>query len=112
MAEGDVVHQLSTDEHLIYPTEVLSALAEPHRQTVLRLLEKRPLSQSDLVRELWISQPLVSHHLKVLRAADLVELVTQERRRVYRLRVHNLAAVGRQLTAMAERAHASLDRPA
>ena len=93
-----------------YPTAVLSALAEPHRQQVLHLLEQRELSQSDLVQALGISQPLVSHHLKVLREAELIETAVQGRRRMYRLRAQTLATVGRRLTSMAERAETAPER--
>ena len=99
------------EEALSYPTAVLSALAEPHRQQVLHLLEQQELSQSDLVAALGISQPLVSHHLKVLREAELVETAVQGRRRIYRLRAQTLATVGRRLTSMAERARTAPEQP-
>ena len=98
------------DEPVSYPTAVLSALAEPHRQQVLHLLAGQELSQGDLVAALGISQPLVSHHLKVLREAELIETAVQGRRRMYRLRAQTLATVGRRLTSMAERARTAPER--
>lgn len=107
-------HQLADlrEQPVAYPTAVLSALAEPHRQQVLQLLVREELSQGDLVRALGISQPLVSHHLKVLREAELIETAVQGRRRIYRLRVQTLAMVGRGLTTMAERARAAAEQSA
>ena len=106
MSRRKTAHQQSepSEPAAGYPTAVLSALAEPHRQQVLALLERQELSQGDLVRALGISQPLVSHHLKVLREAELIETAVQGRRRIYRLRAQTLAVVGRRLTTMAERA--------
>ena len=104
-------HEAAQQQLLQQEAMVLSALAEPHRHSVLHLLERQQLSQSDLVRELGISQPLVSHHLKVLREAQLIEAVSGGRTRLYRLRSQPLAAVGRRLTAMAERASTTTAMP-
>jgi ArsR family transcriptional regulator len=58
-------------------------LAEPRRQELVRLLEHEQLTQGQLVSRLGLSQPLLSHHLKVLREAGLVERTTCERVHVY-----------------------------
>jgi DNA-binding transcriptional ArsR family regulator len=64
------------------PFEVL---AEPNRRRILDLLraEERPVSE--LVRELSVSQPAVSKHLRVLREAGLVTVRPEAQRRVYRV---------------------------
>ena len=51
---------------------LLAVLAEPRRQDLVRLLEHEQLTQRQLVERLGLSQPLLSHHLKVLREAGLV----------------------------------------
>lgn len=106
------VRNEARDGRVLYATTLLNALAEPHRQTVLRLLERHQLSQRELVLELGISQPLVSHHLKVLREAGLVESTICGRTRVYRLRAQTLSAIARRLTVMAERARVMAELPA
>lgn len=85
-------------------TAVLHALAEPRRQDLVRLLERRQLTQRDLMEQLGLSQPLLSHHLKVLREAGLVETTICGRVRVYRLRADTLRTLSERLVGMAERA--------
>ena len=64
------------------PFEVL---AEPNRRRILDLLrvEERPVGE--LVRELEVSQPAVSKHLRVLREAGLVTVRPEAQRRLYRV---------------------------
>lgn len=80
---------------------LLAVLAEPRRQELVRLLEHDQLTQGQLVSRLGLSQPLLSHHLKVLREAGLVERTTCDRVHVYRLRAATLTALAERLTAMA-----------
>jgi DNA-binding transcriptional ArsR family regulator len=47
----------------------------------------------DLVRELAVSQPAVSKHLRVLRDAGLVEVRSDAQRRLYRVRAEPLRAI-------------------
>jgi ArsR family transcriptional regulator, arsenate/arsenite/antimonite-responsive transcriptional repressor len=97
-------------ERVDVPT-LLAALAEPHRQRIVRLLERKQLAQRDLMTVLDISQPLVSHHIKVLREAGLIESTICERITVYRLRSDMLDALGDRLTTMAERARRTGAKP-
>lgn len=83
---------------------LLQALAEPHRQEVVRLLQTKQLSQKDFVERLGISQPLLSHHLKVLREAGLLESTVCERITVYRLRADTLQELSERLGDMARQA--------
>lgn len=72
----------------------LSALADPTRRGVVRLLRVEPRRAGDLAQALNSSPPAMSRHLKVLRRAGLVEpLIVEEdaRGRVYRLRVEPLS---------------------
>jgi DNA-binding transcriptional ArsR family regulator len=61
-------------------------IAEPNRRRILDLLRDRERPVGDLVRQLSISQPAVSKHLRVLRDAGLVEVRTDAQRRLYRVR--------------------------
>jgi DNA-binding transcriptional ArsR family regulator len=49
------------------------ALADPTRQEIMDLLCCRWLNVSDIVDQLDVSQPTVSHHLGILKAAGLVD---------------------------------------
>ena len=55
-------------------TLVLRALSDPTRLRLLRLLSKEPRSPQALARELKLSLPTVSHHMRELRLAGLVRL--------------------------------------
>lgn len=85
-------------------TAVLHALAEPRRIELLRLLTDRQLCTRDLVTETGMAQPLVSHHLRVLRQAMLVDSTVCANLRVYRVRADTLRVLGSRLEDMASRA--------
>ena len=74
-----------------------AALADPSRREILDLLRSGERSVGDLVARLHLSQPGVSKHLKVLRAAGLVDVRPEGRRRWYALRAEPLAEVDRWL---------------
>jgi len=59
--------------HAINAQAVLKALAEPRRADIIRLLERRHRTQTGLCRDLGMSQPLLSHHLKALRDVGLID---------------------------------------
>jgi DNA-binding transcriptional ArsR family regulator len=61
-------------------------VAEPNRRAILGLLLDSERSVGDLERELRLSQPSVSKHLRVLRDAGFVESRVEAQRRLYRLR--------------------------
>jgi DNA-binding transcriptional ArsR family regulator len=74
-------------------TTAFEVLAEPNRRQILDLLRTTERPVGDLVAALAISQPAVSKHLGVLRAAGLVEARVDGPRRLYRIRVEPLRAV-------------------
>src|SRR5690348_4531953 len=61
-------------------------VAEPNRRAILGLLLDAERSVGELGRELRLSQPAVSKHLRVLRDAGFVESRIEAQRRLYRLR--------------------------
>ena len=65
---------------------VLKAVAEPSRWRIVELLACEELCVCHLEEETGIAQPLVSHHLKVLRRAGLVESEKHRQWTYYRLR--------------------------
>lgn len=68
------------------PTTLLKALAEPNRWRIVELLSCEELCVCHLAEDLDLAQPLVSHHLKVLRDAGLVESEKHRQWTYYRLR--------------------------
>jgi ArsR family transcriptional regulator, zinc-responsive transcriptional repressor len=66
-------------------SDLLKTLAAPVRLALLVRLAEGHRCVHELVDELGVSQPLVSQHLRVLRAARLVEAERRGREVVYRL---------------------------
>jgi DNA-binding transcriptional ArsR family regulator len=67
----------------------LAALADPHRRRVVELLARQPRPAGELARELAITPPAMSRHLRALRESGLVEESHPEfdaRVRIYALR--------------------------
>jgi DNA-binding transcriptional ArsR family regulator len=65
--------------------EVFEIIAEPNRRAILNLLVSTQQSVGDIERQLRMSQPTVSKHLRVLRDAGFVESTVDAQRRLYRL---------------------------
>ena len=64
---------------------VFEVIAEPNRRAILSLLVSSQQSVGEIERELRMSQPAVSKHLRVLREAGFVESTVDAQRRLYRL---------------------------
>jgi len=60
-------------------------IAEPNRRAILSLLVSSEQTVGEIERQLDMTQPTVSKHLRVLREAGFVEATVDEQRRVYRL---------------------------
>src|SRR5215469_18247845 len=73
--------------------EVLQALADPSRRTVLEILRSHPATAGELAEALPIARPGVSRHLRVLRDAGLVDVRQDAQRRIYTLRPEALIEV-------------------
>jgi DNA-binding transcriptional ArsR family regulator len=61
-------------------------IAEPNRRAILSLLVSSQQSVGEIERQLRMSQPTVSKHLRVLRDAGFVESAVDAQRRLYRLK--------------------------
>ncbi|MGO8673502.1 MAG: ArsR/SmtB family transcription factor [Capsulimonadaceae bacterium] len=65
---------------------VFEIIAEPNRRAILSLLVSSQQSVGEIERQLQMSQPTVSKHLRVLRKAGFVEFTVDAQRRLYRLK--------------------------
>jgi arsenate reductase (thioredoxin) len=83
------------------PVELARALGEPLRWRIVELLAAEQLCVAHLAEELDAAQPLVSHHLKVLRRAGLVEPDRYRYWTYYRLRPAALARLAATLGRLA-----------
>jgi len=63
----------------------LSALADPTRQQIVKILALGAMSSGDIARQFSLSAPAISQHLKTLRQAKLVRVRTEAQRRIYAL---------------------------
>ena len=72
---------------------VFEIIAEPNRRAILSLLVSSEQSVGEIERQLRMSQPTVSKHLRVLREAGFVESTVDAQRRLYRLRPEPLQEV-------------------
>ncbi|SPM31753.1 DNA-binding transcriptional regulator, ArsR family [Mycobacterium terramassiliense] len=86
--------------------ELLRALAAPVRIAIVLQLRESHRCVHELVDALGVPQPLVSQHLKILKAAGVVAGERSGREVLYRLADHHLAHVVVDAVA-----HASEDTP-
>jgi len=95
--EGAVHHQPSKsptnphDEEIIrrlakyLQDEVFKAMADPTRRQILRMLGKGEMPAGRIAERFEMSAPSVSHHLAVLKGADLIEARREGQQIVYSL---------------------------
>ncbi len=53
--------------------KLFQALADPTRRKIVQLLKKQDQTPSDLLQKIKISQPTLSHHLDILKRANLID---------------------------------------
>src|ERR1700740_1315604 len=73
-------------EYIKRVESVFEVIAEPNRRAILSLLVSSEQSVGEIERQLRMTQPTVSKHLRVLRDAGFVESTVDAQRRLYRLR--------------------------
>ena len=76
---------------------VFDALADGHRREILVMLRLGDRAVNEIAKELPISRPAVSRHLRLLKEADLVEEESVGTRRLYRIKDEGVEAVRRYL---------------
>lgn len=52
---------------------VFKAISDPTRRKILKLLQKRDMTAGEISDHFSISKPSISHHLSILKQADLVQ---------------------------------------
>lgn len=78
-------------------TEVLQALAQPHRREILQLLVDGELAAGEIAEAFSVSRPAVSQHLRTLKEVGLVVERRDGTRRLYRLNPDPLLDLQRRL---------------
>jgi DNA-binding transcriptional ArsR family regulator len=82
---------------MAYDYAGMVALADPTRRKVFELVAERPRSVAELSRLMPVSQPAVSQHLKVLKAARLVRPEPRGASNIYHLDPEGLAGFRAEL---------------
>lgn len=65
--------------------DVFKALADPTRRRILELLKHGDLNAGDIAAQFGIGKPAISHHLTILKAAELVQATRNGQNIVYSL---------------------------
>jgi DNA-binding transcriptional ArsR family regulator len=71
----------------------LDVLGDPTRRRIIERLAGGPLPVSGIAKDLPVSRPAVSQHLKLLKQAGLVTDHADGTRRIYRIDPHGLGAL-------------------
>lgn len=65
--------------------DAFKALADPTRRKILELLSKKDMNAGEIADSFQISKPSISHHLSILKHADLISDERQGQNIVYSL---------------------------
>jgi DNA-binding transcriptional ArsR family regulator len=80
-----------------YEEGMLDALGDPTRRAVLKRLLDGGRSVAEITEGMAVSRPAVSQHLKILRAARLVNVHAEGTRRVYAIDTRGIESVRKWL---------------
>jgi DNA-binding transcriptional ArsR family regulator len=83
---------------------VVAALADPTRESIVRLLIDGEHSVGEIAERLPVSRPAVSKHLRVLEGAGIAVVRAEGTRRLYAVEPAALAALRDELDRMWQRA--------
>ena len=61
----------------VRPEAVFRALGDTTRYAIASILARTPTTSADLARSLGVSKPTITHHVQALRAADLIEEMSE-----------------------------------
>ena len=79
------------------PVLFAKAISDETRQKIMNICCCESLSVNEIVAKLDVSQPTVSHHLAILREADLVTVREEGKQTFYSLNQENVAVCCGQL---------------
>ena len=79
------------------PVLFAKAISDEPRQKIMNICCCESLSVNEIVDKLSVSQPTVSHHLAILREADLVTVREEGKQTFYSLNQENIAVCCGQL---------------
>ena len=81
-------------------SNTFSALSDPNRQKILKLLKKSEMSVTEILGNLDITMATLSHHLDILKRADLVSGRRDGQRIIYSLNLSILDEISEQIVKL------------
>ncbi len=78
-------------------SKTFSALSDPNRQKILELLKKREMSVGEILENLDITMATLSHHLDILKRADLVSGRREGQKIIYSLNLSIIDEVSEKI---------------
>jgi len=75
----------------------MHALADPTRLKILEILKKKDLGVSEIAKNFSITSPSLSHHLNILKQADLVSFRREGQNLIYSLNLSVFEEVAEKL---------------
>lgn len=91
---------MGNNKHIV---KILKAIADENRLKMINLLSCQSLCTCNFVDILAISQPNVSHHLKILKEAGLITASKRGRWIDYSLSQENIALIKNELNSILEK---------
>lgn len=91
-------------------SDVFNAIAEPQRREILLLLRSGERPVTELARDLGMTQPQASKHLRVLREVGLVRVRGAGKQRLYALDARGLRPVHEWVGGFEQFWHETFDR--
>jgi ArsR family transcriptional regulator len=77
--------------------DTFKALADPNRREIIRFLKERNMTAGEIAAKFNISKPSISHHLNILKQAELVDDERKGQNIVYSLNTSVFEEVMRML---------------
>ncbi|PLX27259.1 transcriptional regulator [Candidatus Parcubacteria bacterium] len=77
--------------------KTMQALADPTRRTILEKLKKKDMPVGELAKNFDITLPSLSHHLNILKQADLVTSRRKGQEMIYSLNLSVFEGVAKTL---------------
>ncbi|MDE2311760.1 MAG: winged helix-turn-helix transcriptional regulator [Patescibacteria group bacterium] len=78
-------------------SQTLQALSEPNRRKIIDLLKKREMSVGEMLKHLSVTMPTLSHHLDVLKRADLISSRREGQQIIYSLNLSVVEEITEQI---------------
>ena len=81
-------------------SNTFSALSDPNRQKILELLKQKEMSVTEILENLNITMATLSHHLDILKRADLVSGRRDGQKIIYSLNLSILDEISEQIVKL------------